>query len=146
MLKKILEPFKKSYALEIKIKGEIDWNSIWKYTSTCPNRFEKFSKFVSEIPHYFGEFIVFKDNTLTRGQIPDNLEKKTAVLDLDEPSNIPEIFNGGIVHAHFDKGGFIRYNKDKILDAGAIEKYLEKTTEMDDKEVLNKRIYSQDRN
>lgn len=143
--KKSLDPLKKAYALEIKLKGEVDWDLIWSSTKLCPDRFEKFSKIASEIPNYIGEFIVYKDNTLTRGYIHDNLEKKTAVLDLEESSNIPEILHNGMVHAHFADGSFIRYNKNKILDAEEIEKYLEKTTEMDDKEIINKRVYSQDR-
>ena len=127
MFKKLLEPLQKSYALEIKVKGEIDWNSIWKFvdSASAPGSFGRFAKIAMDIPDYIGEFVVYKNNEIRRGYT-DGLEKKTAFLDINNLSTIKEIARNGIVQASFGEENFIKYNKEKIVDEKEIEKERQK--------------------
>jgi len=65
---------------------------------------------------YTGDFIVYKDKSLVPTHFPrDGIEKKTATLDISEPSNRIAILRGESVCAKYSDGKVFSYNKDRII-------------------------------
>jgi hypothetical protein len=109
MLKKFLDSLRPAYNLNININNP-DYNKLANHMPL-----ENFADFMLKLIHYQGEFVVFRDNRLSRGT-SFGIETKIALLDISETENISGIKACGKVHAHLtdEKEKVIEYDLKKV--------------------------------
>jgi hypothetical protein len=111
-LKKMIEDGKPAYSIEIKPTISENYKPRVEGTSDLQSLGALFLKSLE----YTGTFLVYKDKTLVPTCFHrDGIEKKTAILDISEPSNRIAILRGESVCAKYSDGKVFSYNKDRII-------------------------------